>query len=439
MSKIYEYDVVIIGAGVSGTALFYLLGHFTDVKRIALIEKCDQVAQVNSHHNNNSQTLHFGDIETNYTVEKAKRVKAAADLVKTYVDKEGKHLYNKTHKMVLAVGQEEVDKLSARYEDFKELFPSLKKIGREELAKLEPKIVEGRGDVPLLALVSPDGYAINYRKLSESFVDSALKLDKNADRFLGTTVEKISYADGSYCIHADRERIFKAPVVVVAAGSHSLIFAHKLGYGKEFGLLPVAGSFYRAKHLLNGKVYTLQMKKLPFAAIHGDPDVNNPMETRFGPTAKVLPMLERHQYKTVFDFLKVSIWKVRGVLSLLKIASDWILIKYVLRNLVYDIPFLGKYAFLQNVRKIVPTSRYSDLYFGGKIGGIRPQMVDTNNMELNMGEAKIVGENIIFNITPSPGASVCLKTAEQDTVRIMNFFKGKFTFDQKKFDKYFEI
>ncbi len=46
-------------------------------------------------------------------------------------------------------------------------------------------------------------------------------------------------------------------------------------------ILSVAGSFYYAHgHWLNGKVYTMQNPKLPFAATHGDPDVHNPMETR---------------------------------------------------------------------------------------------------------------------------------------------------------------
>ena len=65
------YDVLIIGGGVSGTALLYELAQFTDLKNIALLEKYDSVAAVNSSARNNSQTLHCGDIETNYTLEKA--------------------------------------------------------------------------------------------------------------------------------------------------------------------------------------------------------------------------------------------------------------------------------------------------------------------------------------------------------------------------------
>lgn len=38
-----------------------------------------------------------------------------------------------------------------------------------------------------------------------------------------------------------------------------------------------------------------------------------------------------------------------------------------------------------------------------------------------MGEAKIVGDDILFNITPSPGALTCLKNAMRDTRTLLEF------------------
>ena len=54
-------------------------------------------------------------------------------------------------------------------------------------------------------------------------------------------------------------------------------------------------------------------------------------------------------------------------------------------------------------------------------GGIRPQIVNLNNGELEMGDKTIVGDRVIFNTTPSPGASVCLQNAERDALRLMEF------------------
>jgi len=77
-----EYDVIIVGGGVSGTALLYTLSKFTSVKRIALLEKHLSLGSVNSAATQNSQTLHFGDIETNYTLEKSIKVKKSSDMLK---------------------------------------------------------------------------------------------------------------------------------------------------------------------------------------------------------------------------------------------------------------------------------------------------------------------------------------------------------------------
>lgn len=48
------YDVLIIGGGVSGTALLYQLSRFTDLQAIGLLEKYPQVAAVKSKSCNNS-------------------------------------------------------------------------------------------------------------------------------------------------------------------------------------------------------------------------------------------------------------------------------------------------------------------------------------------------------------------------------------------------
>ncbi|HAJ59394.1 MAG TPA: FAD-dependent oxidoreductase, partial [Cyanobacteria bacterium UBA8543] len=122
-NKIYE--VAVIGGGISGSALMYSLSQYTNINRIVLIEKNGEVALGNSHKTSNSQTLHFGDIETNYTLEKAQKVKAAASLVKNYIlrnDPQQK-IYSKYHKMVLAIGKEQTEELRERYKEFKSLFP----------------------------------------------------------------------------------------------------------------------------------------------------------------------------------------------------------------------------------------------------------------------------------------------------------------------------
>ncbi len=75
-----------MGGGVCGTALLFELARYTDVGRILLVERYDQLARVNSKATNNSQTIHCGDIETNYTLEKAVKVKRTAEMIVHYAE-----------------------------------------------------------------------------------------------------------------------------------------------------------------------------------------------------------------------------------------------------------------------------------------------------------------------------------------------------------------
>ena len=430
------YEVVIIGGGVCGTALLYTLTNYTNIKRIALIEKEADVALVNSFTTSNSQTLHFGDIETNYTLAKAEQVNRGASLVKNYLLAHDcqQEIYTKYHKMVLGVGKEQVEQLKARYEEFKFLFPNLRLLERSQIAELEPKVLDGRPtEGEIIALYTDEGYAVDFNRLALSFVAHA-DSDGNCDLDLlfNTKVKQIEPAANGYQIKTDRTTI-AAKVVMVAAGAHSLLFAKSMGYGTNYALLSVAGSFYFAPELLKGKVYTVQRQKLPFAAIHGDPEVHDSQIARFGPTAKVLPLLERHHYGSIIEYFQTAGLSVKAILSFAKILSDPVIFKYIALNFVYDFPVIGKRLFIKEVRKIVPSIKLKNLTYARGYGGVRPQVVNLDTKKLEMGEAKLVGDRIIFNITPSPGASTCLQNALEDTGKIVGFLGDDYKFERDRF------
>ena len=139
-----KFDVLIIGGGVSGTALLYELAKYTDLTSLGLVEKYDGIAKVNSHGHNNSQTIHCGDIETNYTVDKARTVKRTADMIVHYATRlpaeERDKIIFKMPKMVLGVGKTECDYIRKRYTEFKELFPKMELLEKEDIAKIEPNV-----------------------------------------------------------------------------------------------------------------------------------------------------------------------------------------------------------------------------------------------------------------------------------------------------------
>lgn len=423
-----RYDLLIIGAGVSGSALLYLAARYTNMGHIGLIEKYAAPARVNSLSSNNSQTLHCGDIETNYTLEKALKVKRAASMLRNYAvaQPDSHHIIFKYPKMVLGVGAKECEKLRQRFQVFSQHYPDLQLLDKKAIARIEPHVALLNGKFrqdEVVALGSTDEYtAVNFEALARSFVRQAqLVSGKQIDVHYNQLVTHIKIEDNRFLVETDGI-CYQTRALVVCAGGHSLKLAHDLGYGLHYSCLPVAGSYYFTPHLLNGKVYTVQNDVLPFAAIHGDPDVLVPGGTRFGPTALILPILERYNLKTLPDFLQVFRFdrRVAKVLWNLMRVSD--IRNYILKNFLFEIPVIRRILFLRDARKIIPGLRLRDLKFAHRVGGIRPQLIDKNHCKLLLGEAKIdTGIGAIFNMTPSPGGTSCLENAELDLRTIARF------------------
>jgi malate dehydrogenase (quinone) len=418
---VQHVDVAIIGGGISGTALLYLLARYTDLPRITLLEKYPALAQVNSHGRNNSQTLHCGDIETNYTLEKALQVQKTAQMVVRYAQSlpEHDHLLYRYPKMVLGVGERECTELRERFERFSPYFPGMHLLESGEIANIEPKVAEGRTEAITALATQGEISAVDFHALANSFAEQAQAQGKARVQLqTGTTVKSIEAHGDGYRIQSDRGE-WQANFVVVSAGGHSLLYAQRMGYGLEYSCLPIAGSFYYTPQVLNGKVYTVQNPKLPFAAIHGDPDIINQGATRFGPTALALPVLERYNLRTLPEYLEV----LRPDMDVAKVFFDLMkereIRRYMIKNTLFEIPVIRRHLFLKDAQKIVPSLKLEDLRFAKGIGGIRPVMIDKANRKLHLGEARIApGNGLIFNMTPSPGATSCLGNAENDLALI---------------------
>ncbi len=414
------FDVVIVGGGISGSALTYVLSKYSNIKSIAVLEKYGSLAPLNSNARSNSQTLHCGDIETNYTLEKAVVVKRQANMLVHYAAQQEKNdfLY-KFPKMILAVGEDECERLEKRHADFAEAFPYMELWDAERIAEVEPNValIDGKPrPEKIMASGCTDEYsAVNYGNLAKSFINSARNSNTEINVSLDTQVEKITKFDDHYEL-VTPQGTFLANFVVVSAGAHSLMLANQLGHGLDMSILPMAGSFYYVPKMLNGKVYTMQNDKLPFAALHGDPDLVEMDKTRLGPTALVLPKLERYTGGTYWDFwksLKLDFKVIRVFWDLMK---DSTIRNYIFRNFAFEIPKLRQKLFAKDAQKIIPSLKPEDLEYASGIGGLRPQVIDKTEMKLKLGEASIVpeNENLIFNMTPSPGATTCLGNAYRD-------------------------
>ena len=429
-----HYEVLIVGGGISGSALFYELSKYTNVKSLCLLEKYEALSTLNSKASSNSQTIHIGDIETNYTLEKAKVTKRTAKMVEKFCLQYGleNKIMFKHQKMALGVGEKEVHFIENRYEEFKELFPYLELWDIEKLKTVEPKVVYSDKEQtkvrpePIVAIGTNTQYTtVDYGAMSKALVKEARENKEiTTDIFFNTQVTDIvQKEDKTFELQCQNNEVYTADFVVVNAGAHSLFLAHRMGYGKHMGCLPMAGSFYMTEnHFLNGKVYMVQNNKLPFAALHGDPDILADEKTRFGPTALMLPKLERYKKGTYLDFFKTLNFDFHIVKIFWDLLKDSDIRNYVFRNFLFEVPLINKGLFVKDAKKIVPSLSVDDIHYAKGFGGVRPQVLDKEKEKLMLGEASInPGNGIIFNMTPSPGATSCLGNAERDLKVVVDY------------------
>ncbi len=93
--------------------------------------------------------------------------------------------------------------------------------------------------VPICALISTEGYAINYQRLSEVFLEESPTVEIH---FNSEVVDIIKDGEG-YRVTTNTG-VIVARNVIFGSGPYSLSFAQRLGYGQNLGIMPVARSFF---------------------------------------------------------------------------------------------------------------------------------------------------------------------------------------------------
>jgi malate dehydrogenase (quinone) len=107
---------------------------------------------------------------------------------------------------------------------------------------------------------------------------------------------------------------------------------------------------------------------------------------------------------------------------------------FIIKNILYEIPFISKIYFLKSAKKIIPSLEINDIYRARGFGGIRPQIIDKVSKTLITDEISIdTKEGLIFNMIPSTGASSCMGIGIRDTKSIVKYLDA--IFYEEKFNK----
>ncbi len=447
-----DCELLVVGAGVTGAASTYIATKYTNLKHIVVIEKFHDAALVNSSMDNNAQTLHEGDTETNYSLPKARKVQFAGKLIRSYIQKKQvEGLYEVVSGMVIGVGKTECDLLRNRQKEFVKDYPDLRIIYGDTISQVEPAIMSGRkkvGHDDICALYTPNRVCMNYQIYArELFKDAQAVPGKKVEIHYNSAFETITpilNANGTvayYQVTTVNGLCINAKFVEFAAGAYSLEYAHGLGLGLRMTMINVGGNFYWIGREIWNKNYTVQRDNIPFAAFHIDRNIVTG-KGQLGPTTQIIFMMIRRDYSTVRDYLNAPMFTTwEGIRAFERTVRKNNLAWYGIKNILFTIPYLGKYMVLQEARKIIPDLQMHELGLIEGHGGSRPQIIDLDaENPLIMGDCTVVGDRVIANTTPSPGATVSMKNGLRDVLKIVESLKDDgFTFYMDEFKKDFGV
>lgn len=226
-----QFDVAIIGAGVSGALIARELSRY-DLK-VALLEKGSDVAVGST--KANSAIVHAGFDAENGTLKAKMNVEGTALMPE--VCKELNVPYKNIGSLVVAYSEKEMDTVRTLYErGVKNGVPDMKVIDRAELKELEPLI----SDAAVGALWAPSAGIVCPYELT---IAAAVNAAENGVEFLRNCEVKAVNDDGEYFTLDTAQGDIKAKYVVNAAGVFSDTVARMIG-DDSFKIIPRKGEYY---------------------------------------------------------------------------------------------------------------------------------------------------------------------------------------------------
>ena len=202
------YDVIIIGAGVSGCAIARELSRFE--LEIAVLEKafdvCEGTSKANSGIVHAGYDAKPGSLKARLNVEGSRKMEA--------LSKELDFPYKKNGSIVLCFDEQDKDKLyELKQRGELNGVDGLSILSRQELLKMEPAI----GDGAAAALYAPAGAIVCPFGLTIALAENAAV---NGTEFVfGAKVSDIQKQTYGYLVHTEKQS-YETKVVINAAGEY---------------------------------------------------------------------------------------------------------------------------------------------------------------------------------------------------------------------------
>ncbi|KAL7647332.1 UNVERIFIED_CONTAM: hypothetical protein RMT77_000927 [Armadillidium vulgare] len=292
-----EYDIVIVGGGIIGTASARELLLRNSGLKIAIVEKENKLAAHQSGHN--SGVLHAGIYYKPGSL-KAKLCVEGIDLSYKYYDEEGIP-YKKLGKLIVATDKSEIPRLLDLHERaLKNNVPGIKLIDGHQIKEHEPYC---KG---VKALWSPQTGIVDFELVTKHYgknvVDRGGKIHLNFEvtGFESVAESQIGSKRGNEYpirVKGKGDQSVRCRYVLTCGGLQSDRLAELSGCSGDPHIVPFRGEYLLLKpqksYLVQGNIYPVPDPRFPFLGVHFTPRMNG--DIWLGPNA--LLALKREGYK----------------------------------------------------------------------------------------------------------------------------------------------
>ncbi|MFT4995278.1 MAG: L-2-hydroxyglutarate oxidase [Paraglaciecola sp.] len=386
-----EFDVVIIGAGIVGSATAWQLIEQYPRKKILLIDKEPLPALHQT--GRNSGVIHAG---VYYPAGSLKARFCKQGLVETITFcQQYKLPYQQCGKLLVATDDAEMDTMDTLFARSQENQLSVKMLNQQQLKQQEPNI---RG---VAAMLLKDTGITDYRAITGTML--ALFNAAGGQVIYEQQVLALHEDDTGVCVETQNAR-YKTKILLNCAGLHADRIIKLLKVPIDFQIVPFRGEYFKLpakyKALVNHLIYPIPNPALPFLGVHLTPMIDGSITV--GPNAVLALAREaydRGEYR-VADLCELM--KFKGTLPLFRQHARFGLGE--MKNSWF------KRGYLKQVQKYCPEIQLSDLR--PHPSGIRAQAVSQSGELIHDFKFVETPHSLHVGNAPSPAATSAIPIAK---------------------------
>ena len=362
-----KYDLIILGAGITGLSVARQKALDEPDCKILIIEKEYKVGMHGS--GRNSGVLHSGIYYPSSTL-KAKFCAEGSKLMSQYCEDHNLPIL-RCGKIILPTKIADESQIDLLHDRGLANGASVEIISQKEIREIEPEA----STIAQRALYSPNTSVVDPCKILEKIQFELI----NSGVTILFNEKVVSAIPDENMIKTNRGNNFEYGHLINCTGQYSDVVSKVFNVGKKYTLLPFKGLYYglnkNSNIRLNGLIYPVPDLNVPFLGIHSVKLVDG--SVYFGPTA--VPAFGREHYQ---GFKGVNIKDATSISY--HLLRQYISNKQGFRSYTHqEMHRFLKSEFLKSMQKLIPKLSNSDLVVSEK-AGIRAQLLDTKSNELVM-------------------------------------------------------